>query len=290
MRPRMILVSVITAVVTFGVVSPALSAEGGAQEYVETELQAQRSPDGVRQTVVVEKVVSAAGRVLRRSRTTIDNPRVRTMADSPFACVHEGHRAGLTQHDPEVVSRRGRNDFAQFYFFPYSVDDARRGRDGQRHQQWVICATGGADANNGSRTVMAGPGIYFRDAGHTYKLGQVWKEGKTPASYSLNLGFEVPTDYVTVKAGMTQTPTSSLRGSPRPPFDSDAEAYTANGASGWWEADCAPDCVGTGGSNGYQGSVVEGLWEFPQSKAVSPQSFLFAGFHKHRCANPFGCG
>ena len=211
-------------------------------------------------------------------------------SSSPFACAHEGHRAGFAQHDPEEAESRTRNDFSHFQFFPYSVDDARRGRDGARHKQWLICATGGADANNGSRTVISGPGMWFRDARHTYKLGHAWKEGRTPASYSINLGFEVPTDYVNVKAGMTQTPTSVLRGSPRPPFDSANDAYARNGAAGWWEADCAPDCAGTGGSNGYQGSVVEGLWEFPQNMAVSTSSFALSGFHRHFCSNPFGCG
>lgn len=289
MRPRMILVSVSTAVMTFGVVSPAFSAEGGGQEYVETELQVQRSPQGVRQTVIVEKVMSAAGKVLRRSRTTTENPRIRTMGTSPFACAHEGHRAGFREHDREDVVHRGKNDFRHFQFFPYSVENARISDSGAPQKQWLVCGTGGADANNGSRTVISGPGIYFRDPDTTYKRGHAWKEGKTPASYSINLGFEVPTDYVTVKAGITQTPTSALRGSPRPPFDSDNDRFARNGATGWWEADCAPDCVGTGGSNGYQGSVVEGLWEFPQNKPVSTDSFALSGFHRHFCSNPFGC-
>ena len=136
---------------------------------------------------------------------------------------------------------------------------------------------------------MTGPGIAFRDGGTTYKLGQIWKEGKTPASYSLNLGFEVPTDAVTIKAGITQTPTASLRGSPRPPWNSDVDAFSRNGANGWWEDSCAPNCTGTGGSSNWQGSVVEGLWEFPQDRPVSEDDFALSGFFMHRCANPFGC-
>ncbi|HVW32945.1 MAG TPA: hypothetical protein VHL53_10435, partial [Acidimicrobiia bacterium] len=112
--------------------------------------------------------------------------------------------------------------------------------------------------------MMSGPGVAFRDPGHTYKLGQRWREGKTPADYTLNLGFEVPTDLVTIKAGISQTPTASLKGSPRPPFKaSDLDAFSRNGANGWWEDSCAPNCAGTGGSNSYQGSVVQALFEFP---------------------------
>jgi hypothetical protein len=291
MQKRMILVSVVSVATVLGVIVPALPAEGAVQEYVETELRAERGPEGTLQTVVLEKVVTASGKVLSRSMRTSENSRFRPMAQSPFACAHEGHRAGFTQHDRRESLERGRNDFRHFLFFPYSVDNARRSiTTGVVQQQWLICGTGGADSNNGSRTVISGPGIYFRDQSTTYKLGHAWREGRTPGTYSINLGFEVPTDAVTVKAGMTQTPTSVLRGSPRPPFDSDLDAFARNGANGWWEADCAPDCAGTGGSNGYQGSVVEGLWEFSQNKPVSVDSFAMSGFHRHFCSNPFGCG
>ncbi|MGH9034872.1 MAG: hypothetical protein ACRD0O_03845, partial [Acidimicrobiia bacterium] len=266
MQKRMILVSVVSLAGLLGLIVPASPAEGAVQEYVETELRAERGPGGTLQTVVLEKVVTAGGKVLSQSMRTSENSRFRPMAESPIACVHDGHRAGFIQHDRREALERGRNDFRHYLFFPYSADNARRSvTTGVVQQQWLICGTGGADSNNGSRTVVSGPGIYFKDANATYKLGHAWREGRTPATYSINLGFEVPTDAVTVKAGITQTPTSVLRGSPRPPFDSDLDAFARNGANGWWEADCAPDCAGTGGSNGYQGSVVEGLWEFSQN-------------------------
>ena len=290
MRRRMILVTTVALASLVVLVPPAMPAEGRVQEYVETELRAVRSPAGSPQTLVIEKAVNAAGEVLRSRTMTLDNAAQRPMAGSPFGCAHEGHRAGFRPHDPEDAIRRGKNDFAHFLFFPYSVDNARKSvTTGQIQQQWLICAGGGADSNNGSRTVMSGPGVYFPDEHHTAKLGHAWREGKTPGSYSVNLGFEVPVKAVTVKGGITQTPTSALRGSPRPPFGSDLDRFARNGANGWWEADCAPDCVGTGGSNGYQGSVVEGLFEFPQDRPIDVRSFALAGFHKHFCSNPFGC-
>jgi hypothetical protein len=95
---------------------------------------------------------------------------------------------------------------------------------------------------------------------------------------------------VTIKGGITQTPTASLRGSFRPPFKaSDVDAFSRNGANGWWEDSCAPRCTGTGGSSNYQGSVVEALWQFPQDKPVAVRDFALSGFFMHRCANPFGC-
>lgn len=289
MHKRMILMSALIVLGVLGAILPVAPAQSAVQEYVETELRAERSPQGTPQTVILEKVVTSTGRVLSRSRTVSEKPRIRTMAESPVVCAHEGHREGFVKHDGREALDQGRNDFRHYFFFPYSVDNARLSDGGRSQQQWLICAAGGADSDHGSRTVMAGPGVYFKDRNQTYKLGHAWREGRTPASYSIDLGFEVPTKYVNVKAGISQTPTSALRGLPRPPFDSDVDAYARNGANGWWEADCAPDCVGTGGSNGWQGSVVEGLWEFPQDKPVTVDSFVLTGFHKHFCSNPFGC-
>lgn len=292
MRRRTIL-SLITAALVIGpaVVStlPAASA-GPVTEYVESEYQVAHAPDGTPQTIVTENTVTATGELLKTTTTVSDNPRFRAAAESPFACAHTGHRSGFTQRDRREAIYKGRNDFAQFFFFPYSVDNARvSSTTGMVQKQWLICSTGGADADNGSRTVISGPGIAFKDGGATYKIGQIWKEGKTPGSYSVSLGFEVPTEAVKISGGITQTPTSALRGSPRPPFKSKIDAFSRNGSNGWWEADCAPDCVGTGGSNGFQGSVAEGLWEFPQGKPISENDFAMSGFHKHFCSNPFGC-
>jgi hypothetical protein len=259
-------------------------------ELIQDELRVAHASDGTPQTIVISKVVNASGQVLRSTSETIANPAIRAEEATSFPCLSEGGRPGFIAHDRKEAYRKTHNDLAQFHFFPYTADNARKdSRTGQPRKQWLICGTGGADANNGSRTVMTGPGVAFRDADATHKLGQVWKEGKTPASYSVNLGFEVPTDAVTIKAGITQTPTASLRGSPRPPFNSDVDAFSRNGANGWWEDSCAPDCAGTGGSSNYQGSVVEGLWEFPQNRPVTEDEFVMTGFFMHRCSNPFGC-
>ena len=156
-------------------------------------------------------------------------------------------------------------------------------------RQWLVCATGGADANNGSRTTVSGPGMAYRDRDSTFKIGQVWKEGRTPANYTLSLGFEVGGPRVKVNGAIQQTPNNSLKGSPRPPFDSDMDAFSRNGVHGWWEHACVPRCGGASGSADFQGSVAEGLWEFPQGKPVSVDDFAMSGFTRHFCANPFGC-
>ncbi|HEV8625123.1 MAG TPA: hypothetical protein VG034_11755 [Acidimicrobiia bacterium] len=281
------LAAVIPFTATVLTVQPARA--DNSDELIQDELRVAHAPDGTPQTVVISRVVNAAGDVIRTTTETINNPPFRAQ-QADFPCISEGNRPGFAAHDVKHLVHHTHNDHAEFNYFPYSADNVRISSVTFKPQkQWLICATGGADANNGSRTVMTGPGIAFRDGGTTFKLGQVWKEGKTPANYSLNLGFEVPTDAVTIKAGITQTPTASLRGSPRPPFKSDVDAFSRNGANGWWEDSCAPDCVGTGGSSNWHGSVVEGLWEFPQSRPVNEDHFALSGFFLHRCANPFGC-
>jgi len=287
-RLCLLVAAVIPFTATVLTVQPARADD--PDELIQDELRVAHAPDGTPQTIVISRVVNAAGDVIRSTTETVTNPRFRAQ-QADFPCMSEGSRPGFSARDAKHAVHQTRNDLAAFTFFPFTADNVRTSKlTGQPQKQWLICATGGADANNGSRTVMTGPGIAFRDGTSTYKLGEIWKEGKTPANYSLNLGFEVPTDAVTIKAGITQTPTASLRGSPRPPFkSSEVDAFSRNGANGWWEDSCAPNCVGTGGSSNYQGSVVEGLWEFPQSRPVSEDNFALSGFFSHRCSNPFGC-
>lgn len=285
MRRRMIL-AFVSSVALFGVAPPALSAPEASviERFVDTEVRALEN-----HTLVIQKIVDRHGRVLTSSTRTTENPRMRTFGGLPFACGHEGHRAGFQQQPVREAFEQGKNDLIHFQFFSYSMDRARDNVAGFPTQQWLVCATGGADGNNGSRTVISGPGIAYQDRDATHKIGQVWKEGKTPANYTVSLGFEVGRGPVKVNGGIQQTPHHSLKGSPRPPIDSDMDAFSRNGVNGWWEHACVPRCVGSSGSGDFQGSVAEGLWEFPQGKRVHVDAFAMSGFTRHFCANPFGC-
>lgn len=287
MRLRMILTSMMAAGVALGAAPPARSAPDVIDRFVETEVVARGD-----HTEVIERVVDLDGRVLAKTTTTAENPRFRAAGAGglPFACAHDGHRAGFEQQPRREAFRQGKNDLLHFQFFSYSMDNARNDEvSGGLTQQWLVCATGGADGNNGSRMVISGPGVAYQDRGATYKIGQVWKEGRTPANYTLSLGFEAGGDRVKVNGGIQQTPTHSLKGSPRPPIDSDADAFSRNGVNGWWEHACVPRCFGSSGSADFQGSVAEGLFEFPQGKRVTVDHFSMRGFTRHFCANPFGC-
>lgn len=121
------------------------------------------------------------------------------------------------------------------------------------------------DAENGSRITISGPGVAFNDPSTSYILGHKSREGKTPEDYSITLGFEVPLRGVNITGSIQQDPSNSLRGSILPPYGGHyMEDFHENGVNAWWEDGCRPRCTRFGGSNHYQGSVGEGLWEFPQ--------------------------
>lgn len=138
---------------------------------------------------------------------------------------------------------------------------------------------------------MSGPGIAFNDIGGSSILGTRWKEGKTPQDYLSSLGSEVPVRGVTIKGSIQQSPSNSLKGSVAPPYGLDEMARPhRNAVNAWWEDGCRPRCPRLGGSNNYQGSVGEGLWEFPQSyKGESlRRGWRVVGYVEHHCSNPFG--
>lgn len=132
----------------------------------------------------------------------------------------------------------------------------------------------------------------FNDPNQPRILGHRWREGKTPEDYSVTLGFEVPVRAVNVRGSIQQQPSNSLKGSVVPPYGyGDMEEYHENAVNAWWEDGCRPRCTRFGGSNNYQGSVGEGLWEFPQwyKGDALGRGFKIAGYLEHFCANPFGC-
>lgn len=295
MRRRTIPGLLFTSAAVISLVAPAAATEAPVT-HVQTVYEAVQvaRPDGTyaSRTVATETVVTgkAKSKVLSQRTMSWDNPRFRTMAAGNFFCAGEGHRTGFRQHEVREAINQGKNDFVHFLFFPFSLNGARIDANNRYRQQWLICAAGGADSDNGSRLELSGPGVAYRNAEVTTKIGHMWREGRTPHDYEINLGFEVSRDPVTVKAGITQKPHDSLKGSPVGPFNADVRKYKRNAANGWWEADCwKNECVGTGGSSDYQGSTVEGLYEFPDWAPVTPNDFAYVGWVEHFCSNPFGC-
>lgn len=256
------------------------------------------TPDGLTHTgdiVGSEAVVNAVGEVVDRipfQAKAADRPLGQTISHVP--CVQDTKgREGFTAYLPPVVySIDKKNEKGSFQFNFYSQDKARYDESNQPTVQVLSCAVGGVDAGNGSRITVSGPGVAFNDAQTPRKLGHIWKEGNTPKDYSISLGFEVPTNAVKVSGGIQQNPANYLKGSVVPPYEyGDMAQFHNNAVNAWWEEGCRPHCRRWNGSADYQGSVGEGLWEFPQwykNEAFS-RGFKYAGYLEHFCANPFGC-
>jgi hypothetical protein len=239
-------------------------------------------------------LVDTAGNVLRQTPFTArasDRPLAAKMAGVP--CVNDTNREGFTPYTPPAqypIDEKNEKGIFKFHF--YSVDNARQNSLRQPTVQFLGCAVGGIDAENGSRLTVSGPGVAYNDPNSSDILGQQWREGTTPKDYSLTLGFQVPVKGVNVTGSISQTPRNSLKGSLLPPYGGHYMAgYHKNAVNAWWEEGCRPHCRRWNGSADYQGSVGEGLWEFPQwyKGTVLSNGFKIAGYMEHFCANPFGC-
>lgn len=291
MRRRLI-VTTIATVVTLGLaVPPAAATPGVDADLVDRYTRAVyelEGPSGSPLMKVEETVVDAKGRVLGKSRFTKPVAQQRPLAKkaAPFACLNDRERNGFRRHRHKEMYDPGGNEFVHFIYFPYSQDHAQIvGR--QPTQQWLICATGGVDAQNGSRITVSGPVVAFKNRSATYKIGQAWREGRTPADHTVTLGFQAGRGPVQVSGSIQQTPTEKLKGSPLAPFHDNR--FGRNQAAGWWEHGCLPVCRRWNGSADFQGSVAEALFEFPEAMRVDPDDFYYSAAVEHFCSNPFGC-
>lgn len=142
-----------------------------------------------------ELVVDIAGNVLERLpfRAQAVVGGIKPLGMPGAACVHDSEEPGFTPYLPPTdYPINKKNEKGGFKFHFYSQDDARRDHRGSPTVQFLGCAVGGVDGQNGSRLRVSGPGMAFKDADGSSIIGTRWKEGKTPEDYSITLGFEVP--------------------------------------------------------------------------------------------------
>jgi hypothetical protein len=294
---------VIATVLAAGVLQ-ALPAQAGSDEIVDrvhqlratgvvtlTEDGRATATDLSGEEVVVDPLGNVVDRVPFQVKAATDQ--IRLMGMPAVACVNDSGPPGFTAYLPPIdypVDKK--NEKGSFKYHFYSQDGARHDQRGTPTVQFLGCGVGGVDGQNGSRIRVSGPGIAFNDAGSSNIIGSKWQEGRTPKDYSVTLGFEVPVRGVTVKGSIQQDPSNYLKGSIVPPYGMDEmERLHRNAVNAWWEDGCRPRCTRFGGSNNYQGSVGEGLWEFPQwykHDAIS-RGWRLAAYVEHHCSNPFGC-
>jgi hypothetical protein len=209
-----------------------------------------------------------------------------------FPCLTDSRSPFLTTYDPTIIPINEKNEKGAFRFFPYSLDNARQGPNKDMRVQFLICGVGGIDGQNGSRIDVSGPGMAYNDPDRPALLGSQWREGKTPKDYTITLGFQATGQGGNVNGSITQNPANYLKGSVVPPYGGHPfEKLSVNAVNAWWEDGCRPRCRRWNGSADYQGSVGEGMWEFPQATKndALQHGFLVAPYYEHFCGNPFGC-
>lgn len=209
-------------------------------------------------------------------------------SSSRFNCLHDRERTGFT---PLQVRDRSVNRYEyvyQFLYYPYRQRNART-INGVSQLQWLICANGGSDTQNGYRALVTGPGVAFKNSSTTRKIKQTWKEGQTQSNTSISLGFEVGSGPVTVTGSITQNPVHVLKGSIVGPYASDFDQYSRNAAAGWWDTNCGWLCTRASGSSDFQGSAAEALWEFPMPTSSRTYTFILGRWLEYHCSNIFGC-
>lgn len=297
------LLIVLVALISTGTLS-VLPAQAGSDEVVDrihqlhatghvtlTEDGRAIAGDLVGEKVVVDLLGNVVGRTAFQAKALVDA--IRPLGMPSFACVHDSKQPGFTPYIPPTdYPINDKNEKGSFKFHLYSQDGARHDRRGAATIQFLGCAVGGVDGQNGSRIRVSGPGMAFNDANGSSIIGTRWREGKTPEDYSVTLGFQVPVRGVTVSGSIQQDPSNYLKGSVLPPYkQTEMERLHRNAVNAWWEDGCRPYCTRWGGSNNYQGSVAEGLWEFPQwyKHDALARGWRMVPYVEHHCSNPFGC-
>jgi hypothetical protein len=194
----------------------------------------------------------------------------------------------FTAFKPVEIFQDNDKGRVQGLFFVYRQLNARP--FGEGHKVWAtqfeICGVGGSDPSHG-RTRKIGLGITYPDRSTTYKIGQAWQAGSTPANYALNMDFKAAYKGVEIGGGISQTPASKLMGSISTPIDSPVDEYSRNAVNGWWQDSCfdswhkCHDWMGSG-SKDFHGTVVHGLWEFSdqeQAAAAANGGFRVSTFN-----------
>ncbi|MGQ0464787.1 MAG: hypothetical protein ACT4QG_05660 [Sporichthyaceae bacterium] len=277
-------------------VAPAASAQSGKESldlsglFTDTVVTGSLVLDGNVGKLVnlssVTQVVDELGRSIGSPRTVALRSGTGNGKLAKYSCLPKTkgnkHFTAFTPAEAFLADDKGKT---QALFYAYRQERAREMKttNGERYDstQFEICGVGGSDTEGGSRLRRAGVGIAYADAGTTYKIGQNWKEGETPANYTMDLAFSVPIKAVEIAGGISQTPTNKLTGSIGTPFKTDVDVYARNAVNAWWEDSCTGSWMGCrkwSGSKDFHGAVAHSLFEFTPQKAKTVE---VGGFQLH---------
>jgi len=208
---------------------------------------------------------------------------------SDYSCVKNGTSSDFIAYQPTEIFLSDGKSVQQHQFHVYRKDNARRVRrhDIQYSTQFEVCATGGAQPRS-ERATQIGLGMAFPDTNQTYKIGQDWREGQTPANYTSTLGFQLgPAEKVplSISGSISQHPSDQLMGSITGPFPTPGDAYARNAVNSWWQASCQDSFHGCRwwwrGSKDFHGTVAQGLWEFTPDQVRGVNHFEVRSYIKY---------
>ncbi|MGQ0464556.1 MAG: hypothetical protein ACT4QG_04465 [Sporichthyaceae bacterium] len=234
----------------------------------------------------VTQVVDELGKAVGSPRTVALRSGTGNGKLAKYSCLPKSkgnrHFTAFTPAEAFLADDKGKT---QALFYAYRQKRAREvaQADGGSYEstQFEICGVGGSDTEGGSRLRRAGVGIAYADPSATYKIGQEWKEGETPANYTMDLAFSVPLKAMEISGGISQTPTHKLTGSIGTPFKTDVDVYARNAVNAWWQDSCISAWTGCRhwhGSKDFHGAVAHSLFEFTPQKAKTVE---VGGFQLH---------
>jgi hypothetical protein len=242
----------------------------------------------------VTRTVDALGHTLTQPRTIAlqagDEDSIPRLGE--YACRPTGSGGkDFTAFKPVEIFQDSDKGRVQGMFYVYRQVNSRGYGDGlhKAMTQFEICGVGGSDPLHG-RTRKIGLGITYPNATRTYKIGQAWKTGSTPANYSLSMDLKGEYKNVSIGGGISQTPASKLMGSISTPIESPMDKYARNAVNAWWQDSCydawhkCHKWLGSG-SKDFHGTVVQGLWEFSdpaQAAAAANGGFRVSTFNDVR--------
>lgn len=249
------------------------------------------------------KIYDRFGKLL--SEETLDATVASTSSLGNYRCVNDTTADYFYAYDPRDLSRSNNAFSYQFVFYPYLQMYARELADVGWTLQYEWCGTGGMQARNGWHTVMAGLGetCTGRDtalppeecAPESFRIGWDWPEGDAESSVTVSLSFQATSGPVTINGSLSHTPRDYWKGSLFPPNPHHPlwDPYTNNSVHAWWEDGCYQRafCWIFEGSKDFQGSVVQGLWEWPMDTTPTTYYFQYGAHWQGACGGwPFGIG
>jgi hypothetical protein len=205
-----------------------------------------------------------------------------------FSCVQNATSKDFVAYRPTEIFVEDAHSVQQDQFHLYRKEHARRLRNVEaRSTQYEMCATGGAQPKD-ARAVQIGLGMSFPDTAQTFKIGQSWKEGQTPANYTSTLGFQLgPIEKVPlqISASISQNPSDKLMGSITGPFATPDDVFARNAVNAWWQDSCKDTWHGChmkwNGTKDFHGTVAQGLWEFAPDELRGVDHFEVRSYIKY---------